>query len=108
RELVARVKEHGFVAVVGPSGSGKSSLVSAGLLPALRKQGRTTMWDVVTLRPGKWPLHALADVFGTLPANAGEFEKDAWLEKQASFLRSGDVGMLQRTVDRRLDAAPEK
>ena len=38
-----------------PSGSGKSSLVFAGLLPALRKQGRTDMWDVVTLRPGKSP-----------------------------------------------------
>ena len=50
RELVARVQQHSFVAVVGPSGSGKSSLVFAGLLPALRKQGGTTMWDVVTLR----------------------------------------------------------
>ena len=39
-ELVARVKEYSFVAVVGPSGSGKSSLVFAGLLPALR-QSRT-------------------------------------------------------------------
>src|SRR5271165_2093721 len=42
RELVARVQANSFVAVVGPSGSGKSSLVFAGLLPALRKQGRTT------------------------------------------------------------------
>ena len=36
-ELVARLKERGFLAVVGPSGSGKSSLVRAGLLPALRR-----------------------------------------------------------------------
>ena len=74
RELVARVQEHEFVAVVGPSGSGKSSLVFAGLLPALRKQLQTTMWDVVTLRPGKRPVHALAEAFGTLPDGAGEFE----------------------------------
>jgi ABC-type multidrug transport system fused ATPase/permease subunit len=39
RELVARVQAHAFVAVVGPSGSGKSSLVFAGLVPGLRKQG---------------------------------------------------------------------
>jgi hypothetical protein len=107
-ELVARVKEHGFVAVVGPSGSGKSSLVFAGLVPALRKQGKTTMWDVVTLRPGKSPLTALAEAFGTVPANAGAFENDAWLEKEAEFLRAGDAEMLTRAVDRRLDAAPEK
>ena len=108
RELVARVQEHSFVAVVGPSGSGKSSLVFAGLLPALRKQGRTTMWDVVTLRPGKSPLRALAEAFGVAPDNAGAAEIDAWLEREAAFLRAGDAETLARIVDRRLDAAPEK
>ena len=34
-ELVARLAESPLLAVVGPSGSGKSSLVRAGLLPAL-------------------------------------------------------------------------
>jgi WD40 repeat protein/energy-coupling factor transporter ATP-binding protein EcfA2 len=108
RELVARVQEHSFVAVVGPSGSGKSSLVFAGLLPALRMQGRTTMWDVVALRPGKSPLSALAEAFGTTPNNGGVFEKDAWLEKEATFLRAGDAEALTRAVNRRLDGAPEK
>ena len=108
RELAARVQEHAFVAVVGPSGSGKSSLVFAGLMPALRRQGRTAMWDVVMLRPGKSPLRALAEAFGTPPENAGEFEIDVWLEKEAGFLRSGDVNMLARAVERRLDSTPEK
>src|SRR5271165_6155598 len=108
RELVARVQAHSFVAVVGPSGSGKSSLVFAGLLPALRRQGRMTMWDVVTLRPGKSPLHALAEVFGVAPDNAGPAEIDARLEKEAAFYRAGDAETLTRIVDRRLDAAPEK
>ena len=109
-ELVARVQDqdHAFVAVVGPSGSGKSSLVFAGLLPALRRQGRTTMWDVVDLRPGKRPLHALAEAFGTLPAGAGEFEIDSWLETEASFLRTCDAEALARAVDRHLDAEPEE
>ncbi|HEX4980482.1 MAG TPA: caspase family protein, partial [Ilumatobacteraceae bacterium] len=34
-ELLGRVEAQRFVAVVGPSGSGKSSLIRAGLLPAL-------------------------------------------------------------------------
>jgi hypothetical protein len=108
RELLARVQAHAFVAVVGASGSGKSSLVFAGLLPALRRQGRTVMWDVVALRPGKSPLRTLAAAFGTVPDNAGPFEIDAQLEKEAAFLRTGDSGILTRIVDRRLDAAPEK
>ena len=107
-ELVAQVRANSFVVVVGPSGSGKSSLVFAGLLPALRKQRRTTMWDVVTLRPGKSPLRALAEAFGTMPDNAGPAEIDAWLEKEAAFYREGDAEMLARIVDRRLDAAAEK
>src|SRR5262249_59995421 len=35
-DMAGRLKENRFLAVVGPSGSGKSSLVLAGLLPALK------------------------------------------------------------------------
>ena len=35
RELLQLLRTHRFLAVVGTSGSGKSSLVRAGLLPAL-------------------------------------------------------------------------
>jgi energy-coupling factor transporter ATP-binding protein EcfA2 len=107
-DLVSRVREHSFVAVVGPSGSGKSSLLFAGLLPALRKQGRTTMWDVVTLRPGKSPLTALAEAFGVLPNRAGPAAIDTYLEGEAAAYRAGDADKLARVVDRRLDSAPEK
>jgi ABC-type multidrug transport system fused ATPase/permease subunit len=48
-ELVCKVREQPFVMVVGRSGSGKSSLVYAGLLPALRRQ-RDRFWNVLTLR----------------------------------------------------------
>jgi energy-coupling factor transporter ATP-binding protein EcfA2 len=108
RELVAKVQAHVFVAVVGASGSGKSSLVFAGLLPALRKESQTRTWDVVSFRPGKSPLSALAAAFGTAPENAGPAEIDAYLEREAEFYRDGDADTLARIVDRRLDAAPEK
>ena len=108
RDLVARAAEHPFVAVVGPSGSGKSSLVFAGLIPALRKQGRSTMWDVVALRPGKSPLTALAEAFGVAPNGTGPAAIDTWLEGEAAAYRHGDADKLGRIVDRRLDCAPEK
>ena len=38
QKLVARIKEHPFLAVLGASGSGKSSLVMAGLVPALEAE----------------------------------------------------------------------
>ena len=43
KELVGKLREHNLVTLVGRSGSGKSSVVSAGLIPALRRRadGRT-------------------------------------------------------------------
>jgi TPR repeat protein len=108
RDLVARVQQHSFVAVVGPSGSGKSSLVFAGLLPALRQQRLTTMWDVVTLRPGASPLRALAAAFGSAPDNAGPAAIDSYLEGEAAAYRTGDADKVARIVSDRLDATPER
>jgi WD40 repeat protein/DNA-binding CsgD family transcriptional regulator len=50
-----------FLAVVGPSGSGKSSLVKAGLIPALWKGGlpHSEKWFVVEMIPGSRPLDQL-------------------------------------------------
>lgn len=54
-----------LTAVVGPSGSGKSSLIHAGLVPALRARG----WKVLaTQRPGRRPLAALAALTQELKA----------------------------------------
>jgi Trypsin-like peptidase domain len=60
-EEVARLRrmvhERALVVVVGPSGVGKSSLVTAGLLPALLGTGE---WAGATFRPGETPFFALA------------------------------------------------
>ena len=63
-ELVARVVGAGFLGIVGPSGSGKSSVLRAGLLPALAggvlpgSEG----WRRLLLRPGERPLEELRRV----------------------------------------------
>lgn len=50
-----------FLAVVGPSGSGKSSVVKAGLIPALRQGGLpgSEKWFIVEMMPGNHPLEEL-------------------------------------------------
>ncbi|MFG1899871.1 nSTAND1 domain-containing NTPase [Micromonospora carbonacea] len=57
-DLTDRLARHRFVAVVGPSGSGKSSLLRAGLLPAwcANEDLRT-----VVITPGAHPVRELAD-----------------------------------------------
>ena len=55
--LLGAVASHGLVAVVGASGSGKSSVVRAGLVPALRDGAiaGSEEWFVVTMVPGTDP-----------------------------------------------------
>lgn len=60
-QLISAVRQHNLVAVVGASGSGKSSVVRAGLVPELRK-ARDHAWDVATIVPTDRPVHALAAV----------------------------------------------
>ncbi|AGA91585.1 hypothetical protein Thimo_2887 [Thioflavicoccus mobilis 8321] len=54
------IERHPVVAVVGASGSGKSSLVRAGLIPRLRRASGTRVYQVADMMPGRGPFLALA------------------------------------------------
>ena len=59
-ELVTRLVGTSLLGVVGPSGSGKSSVVRAGLLPALARGvlPGSASWAQAIIRPGEHPLRA--------------------------------------------------
>jgi hypothetical protein len=61
RELADRVADGRFLAIVGPSGSGKSSVVRAGLVPALRDGSAPGVPPclVAELSAGAYPLEEL-------------------------------------------------
>jgi hypothetical protein len=107
--LVAQVRKHRLVAVVGRSGSGKSSLVFAGLLPALRRQRDATVWDVVTLRPTAWPLRALARVLDDRASpTESRWAEESRLEAAEAYLRSGSRDKLAPLIAQRLADSSEK
>jgi eukaryotic-like serine/threonine-protein kinase len=58
RTALAQLEGWPLLAVIGPSGVGKSSFVHAGLVPAVRGTGGN--WQVRILRPGRSPLQSLA------------------------------------------------
>ena len=63
-ELLQTLGTHRFVAVVGTSGSGKSSLVRCGLLSQLlggKMLQAGTVWEVAVTHPGAAPMSHLAD-----------------------------------------------
>ena len=99
--MVDKVGAQGFLAVVGSSGSGKSSLVSCGLIPALHRGllARTgSGWRVATCRPGNQPIEALAQALaqpGVLPQPGDDETGFRPAELVAATLRMGKRGLLE-------------
>ena len=109
-QLVQKLHENHFLAVVGSSGSGKSSLVRAGLFPRLRAglmvEARPA-WHIAAMKPGADPLRNLAaalqqvldpapdaDAAGELHAALAEWGAKAVLEYFSPMLRESNGNLL--------------
>lgn len=68
QRLLEMLHRQSAVILIGPSGSGKSSLIQAGVLPRLQAWDRTPAftWQVVCFRPGARPFDALARALAPL------------------------------------------
>ncbi len=94
-QLLAKARDENLklIAVVGPSGSGKSSVVQAGLLPLLRSERPPhPSWETAIFTPGNAPFHNLAAALVT----AGAAGQDKWgrmdkVEELGGKLASGVI-----------------
>ena len=94
--LLGKLRDHNLVTLVGRSGSGKSSVVFAGLIPALRRRADGRTWSILSLRPGSEPLHALVRRFDPPPIDLPPFEADQRVEQQVTILRTDDHALGRR------------
>jgi len=78
-ELLEKVQTANFLAVLGASGNGKSSVVRAGLLYELRQRQRWAILPVIT--PTADPLKALGTLIGMPAAQLSDFIKQAQTER---------------------------
>ena len=86
--LLERLATTRFLAVVGPSGSGKSSVVRAGLVPGLRSGALpgSEEWQVAHMFPGAYPLEELeAALLRIAPAPGSLID----------LLEDGELGLLR-------------
>jgi WD40 repeat protein len=83
-ELVERLQHERLLALVGSSGSGKSSIVFGGLLPRLRA-GEGATWRYVTMVPGAEPLANLARVVPALAGGADTNSLDLTVKSKLLF-----------------------
>ena len=108
--LIARLERSHFLAVVGTSGSGKSSLVRAGLLPALRgglMAGAGSGWRIAIMRPGSDPIANLAAALAdhdVLPEAGGGLAPEESKAVIEAMLRRGSLGLVDVARQARLQA----
>jgi WD40 repeat protein len=92
--LVEEIRHKSFIAVVGASGSGKSSVVRAGLVPRLREKVDGHVWDILTLTPGSRPLHALAStIIPILAPELGEVDRLADCGKLVQHFTANTISL---------------
>lgn len=86
-ELLQGLHQHHFVAVVGSSGCGKSSLLRAGLIPALKAGylvDDSDHWIITIMKPGQSPLYNLVE---------------SLLQQINPGINPGDVSSLLKKID---------
>ena len=106
-QLLRKLSSTRFVAVVGTSGSGKSSLVRAGLLPTLYGGSLTSAgsnWRVALMRPGNDPLGNLARALNSADVFGSEIAENAELQTTITeaTLRRGSLGLVEAVRQNRM------
>lgn len=100
-EILQKLGRNRFVAVMGYSGSGKSSLMSCGLVPALYGGFITnngSEWNVVPTRPGTSPIKGLINSvieFMVRTARITESETEVYKSILNAVLRSSNEGLIE-------------
>ena len=108
-EILLKLAENRFSAVLGFSGSGKSSLIYCGLIPILLGGFMTeagSNWRVVVMRPGTSPIDNLAHAMATQEQDYASQSADERLIREkvlATVLRSSSFGLVEAFKDLRKD-----
>jgi len=107
-DLLKKLRTTRFLAILGKSGSGKSSLVRSGLIPTLYGGGMTragSRWRVAIMRPGEDPLGNLAAALG-MPDALGDVLSDESLTQSFfdTTLRSSQLGLVECIRQSRIPA----
>ncbi|MCB0183295.1 MAG: ATP-binding protein, partial [Caldilineaceae bacterium] len=108
-ELAGYLRTHHFLAVVGASGSGKSSLVRAGLIPALHYGEPLADGTMPPENSQHWPIHIMQPKAHPLRELAATLMRDSESDLEHIKLEdelAQDARVLDRRVSRLLSGGP--
>ena len=104
-KLLTRVKRDAIVAVIGASGSGKSSLIFAGLIPKLKQEKQ---FHIVCLRPGNNPFGSLAKALYGNNSNSGKIADSKIVLSETEIKLEQNSQYLSQKIDREFEQNPGK
>ncbi|MBW4641084.1 MAG: pentapeptide repeat-containing protein [Gloeocapsa sp. UFS-A4-WI-NPMV-4B04] len=93
-QLLDKLRQSNFLAIVGASGSGKSSVLRAGVIHQLklgRKLAGSEQWQIYIMVPGERPLQNLVSVF--VEPNLSKLDRAEQLGKAEGLLKAGADGL---------------
>jgi len=90
--IFTKLNSFHFVSIVGNSGSGKSSLLRAGVIPRLKKQPN---WIIATMRPGKSPVEELHHTISEIIEQNPDRIRNISDEEQLNILHNNQLGLVQ-------------
>jgi WD40 repeat protein len=92
-EVLRKLLKNRFITVIGASGSGKSSLISCGVLPRIRKStvNNSGSWKILSFRPGNDPIGNLTDIL--TETISGSENNEAVRTSVASVLNTNNDGI---------------
>lgn len=98
--IIGKLRNQELLTIAGPLGAGKSSLVRAGVIPALKSVGRNL--ETCVIRPGRKPLAALVDALSFLVDTTGDEDPiDAAAIEEKLLEQPGYLGVRLRARCRR-------
>jgi WD40 repeat protein/energy-coupling factor transporter ATP-binding protein EcfA2 len=108
-ELLRKLRTSRFLAIIGSSGSGKSSLVKSGLLPSLHSglmSGVGSQWRIALFRPGNDPIGQLSEALsknGILRDDQDPEDLETNIAINETILRRSNLGLIETYKQSGLD-----
>lgn len=107
-EVLKNLSENRFVAVMGASGSGKSSLILSGLIPTLNDgliSDSGNKWQIIHFQPGSDPIKNLAVSLAQLNEKSGNEEGETKQEIISSILGESSLGLVEAVKKQRKESS---
>lgn len=99
KDVVNKISNERFIAITSPSGTGKSSLVNAGIIPCISEGSNNddeSLWKIISIRPGTSPLKCLSAEITRIISNSGLKDNEAGqTDRDSGLLRSSPEGLAE-------------